>query len=719
MADHLPVPPRPSAPPNSSNDLESPPHSLNSHPAASSAIAANQAAFQQNAPLPPIDTAHLPIVHIRHPSGITPTHSPISAALHLRTDAASSTMAQQLPTNSTDETPTAATSSAPVAIPQPSGNTYNIKSSLSAMSLTSNNSFSPGSALSSPALAAMTDITPLPSPFMPGESPGPWRRTVARPGSAGSLSSVREEVLAEQIPDELTPTRTSSTKKKKAHGSLMAQAIEASSGDTRMRENETSHSRNRSLSEFVPQQLHNVRPRNITITTTQPGSLGEAPRESDLQREKYLAEQRGIVPPPVPSSATLPTPPPSNRSTTESEGEELREEEPYVEYLTVRYGTKKRKRQYRPVRPLGQGTFSKVVLATDQPLPPKTVLNEASESSLDPKHLVAIKIVEHGPAGGADEERVALSLKREVELLRSVSHPSLVDLKAFDFDEREALLVLGYCPGGDLFDLASAHRDALTAPVVQRMFAELVDAVAYLHGQWIVHRDIKLENVLLNMPTAKLAQIESPATYPHPLVTLTDLGLSRHIPKPPTSPLLTTRCGSEDYAAPEILLSQPYDGRATDAWALGVLLYALVEGRLPFDAPPVRPGRKAARGRSKAAHRIARCEWMWCRFGDNFGDWDASLGVGWEGARDVVQKLLLKVSRGRLTVPELQGTIYVKEGMQVPGGLKREHDYSWDDGEEDARFAEVVDEKDLEGDITMEESVPGASPNDGDAADVR
>lgn len=70
--------------------------------------------------------------------------------------------------------------------------------------------------------------------------------------------------------------------------------------------------------------------------------------------------------------------------------------------------------------------------------------------------LVAVKIIEHGPAGGADEERLEISLKREVEILKSVNHPSLVQLKAFGSDEKRALLVLDYCPGGDLFEFATS-----------------------------------------------------------------------------------------------------------------------------------------------------------------------------------------------------------------------------------------------------------------------
>jgi protein-serine/threonine kinase len=671
-----------SSPPASSETITSERTTV-PHPSTASDVTRdrNVSAFGQNVQIQPLnrlDTSfEPPKFHIRTPSTATPSRSPLTPNLHIRTD-----IPTPLPSTTTGskvespKTPVGrqdlgilASSSQPILIERPG-----LRSTLSAVSMNSHHSLSPGSAMSSPALAAMTDITPLPSPIM-NESPGQWRRGYPRPGSAGSYgSSVREELLADQIADtpETPPTRHSPTKtKKKAYGNLLGTTLDGGGG-VKFRRDGSSHSRNRSMSEFVPEVMHNVRPRNVTYSAV-PDEV--VPEVSYLHREQYLAEQRGLVHPPQHhSEGALPTPPPSNRSVTGSEGDEVRDTEPFVEYLTVKFGTLKRKKHYRPVRPLGQGTFSKVVLATSEKLPPKTTLNEASESSLDPAKLVAIKIVQHGPAGGADEERVELGLRREIEILRDISHPSLIHLQAFDFNDHEALLVLNYCPGGDLFDLASQHQKILTPALVQRMFAELVDACRYLHDKWIVHRDIKLENVLLNMPPSSLPNIDSPSTYPHPLITLTDLGLSRPIPQPPESPLLTTRCGSEDYAAPEILLSQPYDGRQTDAWALGVLLYALMEGRLPFDPPPVRPGGKPIRGRSRAAHRIARCDWMWCLYGDDDGEWDATRGAGWEGARECVEGLLKKVSRGRLSCDELAQKDYVKEGIQIEGGLRRLHD---------------------------------------------
>jgi len=392
----------------------------------------------------------------------------------------------------------------------------------------STSSLSPNSALTSPALAAMLDITPLPSPIMLNDpnSPGPWTRirsahfdhnTTMRPPSRLASSPPTTSSLSSMSAPPGSPH-----KKKKGYGSLVHAAIEAQTTpkvDLVMRKQ---HSRNRSISDFVPEAMHNVRPRNVTVGPAGLHITTTPPNEQPMQREHYLAQQRGYVQPSassdderrapsssqshatsmmrasVDSAKVLPSPPPSTKDSMdvgEDEDTDMHSvggaEDSDVEYFTVRSAHEDYKRKWRSVRTLGQGTFSKVVLATSQQLPSGTSYDE---KHLDPRKLVAVKIVEHGPAGGADEERIEVSLKREVDILKSVTHPSIVQLKALEYTDERALLVLSYCPGGDLFELASEHRSILQPNMVQRMFAELVGAVRYLHQNYIVHRDIKLES---------------------------------------------------------------------------------------------------------------------------------------------------------------------------------------------------------------------------------
>jgi protein-serine/threonine kinase len=90
-----------------------------------------------------------------------------------------------------------------------------------------------------------------------------------------------------------------------------------------------------------------------------------------------------------------------------------------------------------------------------------------------------------------------------------------------------------------------------------------------------------------------------------------------------------------------------------------------MEGRLPFDPPP---GKAASR--SRAAHRIARCDWSWVKFGDEDGEWDSEKGKEWTGARECVEGLLKKVSRGRKSLEDIEKLEWVQQGIQVEGGLR-------------------------------------------------
>ena len=116
-------------------------------------------------------------------------------------------------------------------------------------------------------------------------------------------------------------------------------------------------------------------------------------------------------------------------------------------------------------------------------------------------------------------------------------------------------------------------------------------------------------------------------------------------------------------------MGQEYDGRATDAWALGVLLYAIMEGRLPFD--PLPESVVGRRKQSPRSHRIARCEWRWIRWGDDDGEWDVDKGKELEGGRACVEGLL-KRARTRMSLEKAQQLEWVRDGILIDEGLKRE-----------------------------------------------
>ncbi|GAA5888036.1 hypothetical protein JCM16303_000188 [Sporobolomyces ruberrimus] len=221
--------------------------------------------------------------------------------------------------------------------------------------------------------------------------------------------------------------------------------------------------------------------------------------------------------------------------------------------------------EYSVVRLLGKGAFSRVALAQKD--------NETKQ--------VALKLMDRKSCEG--NERMRISVLREVEVLKNISHPSLVTLSSSFLTPLYTVLVLDYCPGGELFDFLAEHHAKVTEGLARRMFGELCDAVGWMHRVGLVHRDIKLENILLTsrlFPLPLGGSTDPLDHVPTPFVKLTDFGLSRFIN--PASPLLQTRCGSEAYAAPELLMGKPYDGTLTDSWAVGVVLYAIVTGGLPF-----------------------------------------------------------------------------------------------------------------------------------------
>ncbi|UNI22527.1 tRNA (cytidine(32)/guanosine(34)-2'-O)-methyltransferase [Purpureocillium takamizusanense] len=540
------------------------------------------------------------------------------------------------------------------------------------------------SVIPSPVIAAMGDMTPLPSPLLSGDSPGPWKKLgPAEPSSPprrARLRSLGEASVLVTSGGEPIEVAAAHASKRKMYASLDgAHAVPPPPISHDMQQSQQSHhSRARSISDYVPEPMTSPK-RPVVVSGSHARRAPSDSMEAHIRREPNYAESRGLT-----AVAPPPTPPPSESSRDSSDATKPKESR--YEYFHARTRGDNKLRRWRAISFLGQGTFSRVMLATSQTdpgggtttQPGSGSMSPAADGSLDRKKLVAIKVCEHGPRGGASEERVEMSLKRELEIMQSIHHPSLVNLKAWSIEPTRAILVLSYCPGGDLFDIATAHRSILKPALMRRMFAEIVGAVGYLHERRIVHRDIKLENVLVNLTPEELGD---PAidwqTFPHSIVTVADLGLSRRIAD---DEKLETRCGSDDYAAPEVIMGQPYDGRATDAWSLGVLLYALLEARLPFDPHPGMSD--AHRMRSRTSHRIARVEWRWAEYAGEDGDHEANEAKFAEnnllGAMEITEGLL-KRARSRWSVAKVAAQEWVRDALKIPGGLQFREE---DDGQE-------------------------------------
>lgn len=550
--------------------------------------------------------------------------------------------------------------------------TPSLKAALTGAFASSNGS---NSNVSSPVINAMGDVTPLPSPLMSSDSPGPWKRlsfTSASPPQYRSKLDIVGETASPTSANPDSHPNSTSPKRKPYLNNQLQDSIPAPPQPTPSDNRKPHHTRNRSVSEYMPDSI-SVQKRPIVVSGTHSRRDGIQHSDSGLRRESNMAESRGLTP----SVTQPPTPPPSD-SSKDSMDSLVKIQDTSFEYFKARSRTDGKIRRWRSLGLLGRGTFSRVMLATSQIVPdgegPEMMAGAPPGCRLKRKTLVAVKVCEHGPRGGASEDRVEMSLKRELAIMQVIHHPSLLDLKAWSIEPTRAILVMSFCPGGDLFDVTTSHRKTLTSALMGRIVAELVSAVQYLHKQNIVHRDIKLENVLVNMSAADLASTTiNWSTYPHSVIALADFGLSRRIAP---GEQLETRCGSDDYAAPEVIMGQQYDGRATDAWSLGVLLYALLEARLPFDPHPGMSD--AHRMRSRTSHRIARVEWRWVEFagddGDHEGDEAKFERSGFLGAMRIVEGLLRR-ARSRWTLDKVAASPWVANALCIDGGIRfREED---------------------------------------------
>ncbi|KAL2191673.1 Pkinase-domain-containing protein [Thermothelomyces heterothallicus CBS 203.75] len=622
------------------------------------------------------------------------THSPESlphsreTALHVQTDFSHPTYAYSTPpANATRRAAVSLRTQSSAQSLRPVSRTPSLKTGiygpLGSASATS-------SAVASPVISAMGDLTPLPSPLLASDSPGPWRRRMSRETTVTPPASAPLDAAHEHTSPAKNTTRKGYTGITSCPAPPDGTSQQQGGGLAQPKH----HTRNRSISEYIPDPML-VPKRMSTVSGIRVKPDLQNVAEGRLRREPHLSEARGLIPVERP-----PTPPPSESSLSTTDlslsapsATSAPSEQAVAGFFEARGRYDQKRRRWRALRVLGQGTFSQVYLATSQV---STSSSSDEDGCVSPgaslqglqhqpsiaqrRSLVAVKVCEHGPRGGASEDRIEMSLKRELQIMQSVRHPSLVNLKAWSIEPTRAILVLSYCPGGDLFDVATRHRSLLTPSLIRRIFSELVGAVSYLHAQNIVHRDIKLENVLVNLPPSELSPRTDWTTYPYSVITLTDLGLSRRI-EPDEK--LETRCGSDDYAAPEVIMGQPYDGRATDAWSLGVLLYALLESRLPFDPPPAAGPQgidhaMQLRMRSRTSHRIARVEWRWFEYGagegeDGEGEHEADLkkfqDKGLLGAMEAVEGLL-KRARSRWPLNKVAEMEWVARGVCMEGGIK-------------------------------------------------
>ncbi|XP_068680052.1 MAP/microtubule affinity-regulating kinase 4-like [Montipora foliosa] len=217
---------------------------------------------------------------------------------------------------------------------------------------------------------------------------------------------------------------------------------------------------------------------------------------------------------------------------------------------------------------LGTGAYAKVKLA--YVMESKVEKDKRLSDDLAEKghNMVAIKIV---CKKKAPTDYLTKFMPREIDSLNATCrHHNVTQLYETFHADKKIYLVMEFASRGDLLDFINSRSRrgvGIGEAFAKTLFRQLAEGVAHCHRRNVVHRDLKCENILLDSDN---------------IIKVSDFGFATRYPTNKCK-LLSTFCGSYAYAAPEILLAQHYDGKCADVWSMGIILYAMVCGRLPFN----------------------------------------------------------------------------------------------------------------------------------------
>ena len=221
----------------------------------------------------------------------------------------------------------------------------------------------------------------------------------------------------------------------------------------------------------------------------------------------------------------------------------------------IRYKHTKRVGSYLIGKLLGTGSFAKV--------------REGLHIHTGEK--IAIKAVDKNKA--RDDSYVFKNLRREARIMQLLSHPNIIRLLEVVETENSYYMVMELVSGGDVMHhIMSSKQSCLEEHIVKRYIKQMITAIHYMHEAGIIHRDLKVENLLLD-------EFNN--------IKIIDFGLSNFIHNPDnlTVNMAQTQCGSPAYAAPELLGHKNY-GKEVDVWSIGVNMFAMLSGSLPYTVEP-------------------------------------------------------------------------------------------------------------------------------------
>ncbi|KAG6496116.1 serine/threonine-protein kinase SAPK3-like isoform X1 [Zingiber officinale] len=280
--------------------------------------------------------------------------------------------------------------------------------------------------------------------------------------------------------------------------------------------------------------------------------------------------------------------------------------------------------RYEPMKELGVGNFGVARLVKDR---------RTGE-------LVAVKYIERG-------KKIDEHVQREIINHRSLRHPNIVRFKEVVLTPTHLAIVMEYAAGGELFErICNAGR--FSEDEARFFFQQLISGVSYCHSMEICHRDLKLENTLLDgSPTPRVkicdfgySKVNLSVVYAFLSISVI-MFMSMSVPVVSQSALLHSQpkstVGTPAYIAPEVLSRKEYDGKIADVWSCGVTLYVMLVGSYPFEDP------EDPRNFRKTISRIFSVQY-------SFPDY---IRVS-PGCRQVLSQIFVADPSKRITIPEIK-----------------------------------------------------------------
>jgi len=268
---------------------------------------------------------------------------------------------------------------------------------------------------------------------------------------------------------------------------------------------------------------------------------------------------------------------------------------------------------------IGEGTFGKVYRGVHK----------------DTQKSVAIKVISNITFSNCS------LIQLEAFILKKIKHPKIITLYEYISTENKEIFILEYTELGDFLEYFNKYNFIFNDTLIKHFFCQLTSAINYLHNLGYIHGDLKLDNILI---------------FPNYLLKLTDFGFS--IPRSSSHKMIVSR-GSINYAAPEIYLRRSIYGPEIDIWSLGIILYIMIYGYLPFNLSGY-DNKEIVKIYKSLEHKNIIIPW--CKNQDIHS----------------LIKLLLKISPyERITMKEILQSSWLNDSLvELPRSIKSEKDNS-------------------------------------------